>query len=266
MKSVFSQNNISRGVPLTMVMPSPVSLLLLLYDAKILDPAHPIDIFSLAVTDKQILSASGASSIQVHSTTDPDFPLAQSIEGAHKVGCHHIVTDQRGSRAVSVGFGGEIQVWTCRDGTWSKDDTALGNKHAIPPITSSRAIFRTNRTVANTTGSGEVWAVALSENGQYLAGVSQDGHIKAWDLSASGEQIRDYETKGSFGTCLDMVSAPKLFSIIHDDIDTMHSPRMVVSSPADMKMAVFTFLAQTPVVCRFLYQVCYLTVNIPFWN
>lgn len=69
-------------------------------------------------------------------------------------------------------------------------------------------------------GAGEVWAVALSENGQYLAGVSQDGHIKVWDLSAGGEQIRDYETKGSFGTCLDMVgssSAPCL--LIHNQIN-----------------------------------------------
>lgn len=90
--------------------------------------AHPIDIFSLAVTDKQILSASGASSIQVHSTTDPDFPLAQTIEGAHKVGCHHIVVDGRGSRAVSVGFAGEVQILSCREGTWSKDDAAPGNK------------------------------------------------------------------------------------------------------------------------------------------
>jgi len=96
-------------------------------DAKIFISAHPIDIFSLAVTDKQILSASGASSIQVHSTTDPDFPLVQTIEGAHKVGCHHVVTDGRGSRAISVGFGGEIQIWACRDGTWSKDDAGPGN-------------------------------------------------------------------------------------------------------------------------------------------
>ena len=59
-------------------------------------------------------------------------------------------------------------------------------------------------------GAGEVWAVALSENGQYLAGVSQDGHIKVWDLSAGGEQIRDYETKGSFGTCLDMVGSSSI--------------------------------------------------------
>ena len=79
--------------------------------------------------------------------------------------------------------------------------------------TPSLLLLVTNKIAANT-GSGEVWAVALSENGQYLAGVSQDGHIKAWDLSANGEQIRDYETKGSFGTCLDMVSAPELFFTI----------------------------------------------------
>lgn len=96
--------------------------------------AHPIDIFSLAVTDKQILSASGASSIQVHSTTDADFPLAQTIEGAHKVGCHHIVVDGRGSRAVSVGFAGEVQIWSCSEGTWSKDNAARGNKPPVTPV------------------------------------------------------------------------------------------------------------------------------------
>lgn len=56
-------------------------------------------------------------------------------------------------------------------------------------------------------GAAGTWAVALSDDGQYLAGVTQDGHITVWDLNASGELIRDYETKGSFGTCLDMVSS-----------------------------------------------------------
>lgn len=88
--------------------------------------AHPIDIFSLAVTDTQILSASGASSLKVYSTTDPDFPLAQSIDGAHKVGCHHIVTSGNGLRAVSVGFGGEIKIWSSRDGSWDEDATTSG--------------------------------------------------------------------------------------------------------------------------------------------
>lgn len=31
-----------------------------------------------------------------------------------------------------------------------------------------------------------------------------------WDLNANGEEIRDYETKGSFGTCLDLVGCEVL--------------------------------------------------------
>ncbi|OJJ38580.1 hypothetical protein ASPWEDRAFT_105493 [Aspergillus wentii DTO 134E9] len=157
--------------------------------------AHPTDIFSLAVTDKHILSASGTSSLKVHSTIDPDFPLVQSIDGAHKVGCHHVVTDGNGSRAVSVGFGGEIVIWSCNDGTWSMDGT----------------------TSAEITGSTEVWAVALSEDGQYLAGVSQDGHIKVWDLRANRQQIRDHETKGSFGTCLDLSADGRFIASGHEN-------------------------------------------------
>lgn len=78
------------------------------------------------MTDTQILSASGASSLKVYSTTDPDFPLAQTIDGAHKVGCHHIVTSGNGSRAASVGFGGEIKIWSNKDGSWAEDTTASG--------------------------------------------------------------------------------------------------------------------------------------------
>ncbi|RAK93605.1 WD domain protein [Aspergillus costaricaensis CBS 115574] len=156
---------------------------------------HPVDIFALAVTDKQILSASGTSSLKVHSTTDPDFPLVQSIDGAHNVGCHHVVTNGNGSRAVSIGFGGEIMIWSCHDGVWAKDDGASVNK-ATP---------------------ADVWAIALSEDGQYLAGVTQDGHIKVWDLDTNGEEIRDYETKGSFGTCIDLSADGRFIASGHEN-------------------------------------------------
>jgi superkiller protein 8 len=130
------------------------------------------------VTDNHILSASGSNVLQIHSTSDADFPLAQKLN-AHKVGCHHVVTDAKGSKAVSVGFGGEVIIWVCRDGAWSK---------------------KKDITLA------DLWAVALSSDGQYLAGTTQGGHIKVWDLNANEEEIRDHETKGSFGTCIDLVS------------------------------------------------------------
>lgn len=85
-----------------------------------------MDIFSLAVTNKQVLSASGAPSIKVHSTIDTEFPLVQSLEGAHKLGCHHIVTDGKGSRAISAGFAGDVKAWSCQDGHWSIDETVSG--------------------------------------------------------------------------------------------------------------------------------------------
>lgn len=92
------------------------------------DPsAHTVDIFSLAVTDKQILSASGAPSLKVHSTTETDFPLVQSIDGAHTLGCHHVVTDFKGARAVTAGFAGELKVWSCEDGYWAADQIATGD-------------------------------------------------------------------------------------------------------------------------------------------
>ncbi|RQM04551.1 hypothetical protein DH86_00004409, partial [Scytalidium sp. 3C] len=144
--------------------------------------AHPTDIFSLAVTPTQILSASGASSIKVHSTTSSEIPLIQTLSGAHKLGCHHIVTSRNGKKAASVGFGGEVKIWSISDSDeWSEEGIVLdGNK------------------------AGETWAIALSEDGQFLAGTTYDGRINVWDLYNDRKKIREYETKGSFGLCIDM--------------------------------------------------------------
>ena len=52
---------------------------------------------------------------------------------------------------------------------------------------------------------GEIWAIALSEDGQYLAATSSDGRINVWDNLADGAKIREFETKGSFGMSIDLV-------------------------------------------------------------
>ena len=88
--------------------------------------AHPTDIFSLAVTPTQIISASGASSIRIYSTADPSFPLAQTLSKAHPLGCHHITTSKNGRVAASVGFGGEVRIWTFSEGTWNGKRQIVG--------------------------------------------------------------------------------------------------------------------------------------------
>jgi superkiller protein 8 len=135
------------------------------------------------VTPTQVLSASGASSIKIHSTTSPDIPLTQTLNNAHKLGCHHIVTSRNGRIAASAGFGGEVKIWSISSSTseWiEKGKIEDGNK------------------------AGEIWAIALSEDGQYLAATTYDGRINVWDLVGERRKIREYETKGSFGLCIDV--------------------------------------------------------------
>ena len=55
-----------------------------------------------------------------------------------------------------------------------------------------------------------MWAIALNENGQYLASTTRDGRILVWDVldKDAPKVIREYETgsanSGSFGMCVDL--------------------------------------------------------------
>lgn len=52
--------------------------------------------------------------------------------------------------------------------------------------------------------AGEIWAIALSEDGQYLASTSVDGRVNVWDNFADCVKIREFETKGNFGMSIDL--------------------------------------------------------------
>ncbi|KAH9223791.1 WD40-repeat-containing domain protein [Leptodontidium sp. 2 PMI_412] len=182
------------------------------------DDAHITDIFSLAVTPAQVLSASGASSIKVHSTLSPDIPLAQTLTGAHKLGCHHLVTSRNGKTLASAGFGGEVKIWALSDdtGEWIEEGKIVdGNK------------------------AGEIWAVALSEDGQFLASTTYDGRINVWDLKAGRKKIREYETKGSFGLCIDISRDGKFTASGHENggvyVFNNDTGRMLYSLPGLVK-------------------------------
>ena len=63
--------------------------------------------------------------------------------------------------------------------------------------------------------AGEIWAVALTEEGRYLAGTSFDGRINVWDLHANRTKIREFETKGSFGMSIDIVRGQMGFLLLY---------------------------------------------------
>ncbi|KAF5641274.1 GTP-binding protein beta subunit [Fusarium tjaetaba] len=153
------------------------------------DNAHITDIFSIATTSKAVISGSGSSTLHVHDTTDPSFPLKQSISDAHKLGCHHVCTSRNGNVAASAGFGGEVKIW--------KVDSDTGEWSLDGEITESSS------------KPGEAWAMALSENGSYLATTTNDGRVNVWDvMDEKKPKIREYETgsagSGSFGMSVDL--------------------------------------------------------------
>ncbi|KAJ3527899.1 hypothetical protein NM208_g10479 [Fusarium decemcellulare] len=153
------------------------------------DNAHITDIFSIATTPKAVISGSGSSTLHIHDTTDPSFPLKQSISDAHELGCHHVCTSRSGNAAASAGFGGEVKIWQLdKDtGEWS-----LGGEITGPSAK-----------------PGEAWAMALSEDGSYLATTTNDGRVNVWDVAGENKsKIREYETgsagSGSFGMSVDL--------------------------------------------------------------
>ncbi|KAI8179281.1 Meiotic recombination protein rec14 [Colletotrichum sp. SAR 10_75] len=151
--------------------------------------SHITDIFGLAATPRAVLSASGSSTLHVHNTADPAIPITQSISGAHKLGCHHICTSRDGRVAASAGFAGELKVWVV------DKDTGEWKLHSEVTDQNSKA--------------GETWAIALSEDGKFLAGTTYDGRINVWDIGEEGTpKIREYETgspgSGSFGMSVDL--------------------------------------------------------------
>lgn len=170
-----------------------------------IDNAHPTDVFALAATKTALLSASGSSTIRIHATNAPDFPLTQKLEGAHKLGVHHLVASKDGRRAASAGFEGKVKVWGVEGGQEEAESGAGGT-------------WKTVGEISDSIKPGEIWAVALSADGAYIASTTYDGRINVWDLTADGmPRIREYETKGSFGMCVDLSADGRFTASGHEN-------------------------------------------------
>ena len=206
-----------------------------------IDGAHHVDIYSLAVTPGQILSASGESSIKIYSTTRPSNPaldsttdsdsyaIAQVLKDAHMLGCHHLLTSESGTRAASVGFGGEVRVWRWGAGRWEDDGEVewserkrrkgRGEVHKLFLLVAGDLELFVLEYVEDSLIMmyPQVWAVALSSEGRYLAGTTHDGKISVWDLDAKKQKFREYETKGSFGMSIDLSSDGRFTASGHED-------------------------------------------------
>lgn len=147
----------------------------------------------------------------IHADTAEDehpYPLVQTLEKVHPLGCHHICTSLDGKVTASIGFGGELRIWQCDEsGVWSKRGDVTGKCHPIHPASTPRLTIN-NVLTDEKTSKTEHWALALSENGQYLAASTHDGKIDIYDTTTVAQtptpKLTTYETKGSFALAVDI--------------------------------------------------------------
>lgn len=130
----------------------------------------------------------------IHADTAEDehpYPLVQTLEKVHKLGCHHICASLDGKVAASAGFGGEVKIW--RFDAEGSEQWQLHGELA-----------------ADTKRAGEQWALALSEDGRYLAVTTHEGRTNVYDTTtfsspdAKPQRIAAYETKPTFALAVDL--------------------------------------------------------------
>jgi superkiller protein 8 len=202
-----------------------------------LEDVHPADIFALAPTARQLISASGSSSILIHelpgtspsATASPEnhIPkLIQKIEKAHAAGIHHLAAAAEGNTFVSAGFGGEVLIWKQAEGeSGGSGEWELAGriKESLPGARKAKAVAGSDggETGVKTSGVGELWSLAMTANGRYLAASSYDGKLRVWDMLTGEDReekqgkntikirepevVREYDTRGSFGMCVAIV-------------------------------------------------------------
>lgn len=135
------------------------------------------------------------------------------------------MTSRNGKVAASAGFGGEVKIWSISpdSGEWVEEGK-----------------------VVDGTDAGEVWAIALSEDGGFLASTTYNGRVNVWDLSTTGnkgskgKKIRVYETKGSFGMCIDMSRDGRFTATGHENggvyVFNNDTGRMLYSLPGNLSL------------------------------
>jgi len=75
-----------------------------------------------------------------------------------------------------------------------------------------------------------------------LASTTYDGRINVWDLVADRRKIREYETKGSFGMCIDMSRDGRFTASGHENgavyVFNNDTGRMLYSLPGEFTMMI----------------------------
>jgi superkiller protein 8 len=155
------------------------------------------DVYSIAVTRNQVIAGSGSSNIKIHSSTDLDVAPVQELSAVDKLGVHHVSASLDGKTLATIGFSGTITLFARDDGINSE----WAQLHQISG--KCRALVRSNVAEQRTFSP---WAVCLDGDGSRVAATSHNGKIRIWSREKDWKAVQNYDTKESFGMCIDMVA------------------------------------------------------------
>ncbi|PHH53444.1 Meiotic recombination protein rec14 [Ceratocystis fimbriata CBS 114723] len=192
--------------------------------AHTVDRAHLATIFAIAVTPKVVLSGGGLSSLAVHDSTKPDFPLLQTIKGANPTGCHHICASRDGRVAASASFSGDLKVWSSdpTTGEWKLLTALQTSKNESGGLGDESSVSDANPSQSAADGRSSrngVWAVALSETGERMAATTVDNRALVW-VARNGAMMLEHTFDGfneSFGTCVAISGDDRLVATGHQN-------------------------------------------------
>lgn len=125
---------------------------------------------------------------------------------------HHLTLSGNGQVLASAGFDGVAKIWLFREGVWEYACEVVPSPPPAKTDGASAGGKGRKKSVA-----GELWAVALDVEGRYLAATTYDGRVNVWEVGsvvdektgtqeAKARWFTGWETKGSFGLAVDLVS------------------------------------------------------------
>ena len=194
--------------------------------AHTIDAAHPTDIFALAATPTSLLTASGASTLKVFATAGAGPGDGGDASGATPTEAQTL-SPARTRWARTTPRPRRAPTWPSARGSRARRACGAAPRRRGPGGARPARLAVPRRSAASSSAAaassspprgeapiGDVWAVAVSAGGEYAAASAADGRVRVWDLrggegagaeKAEAPVVREYETRGSFGMCVDMV-------------------------------------------------------------
>lgn len=87
----------------------------------------------------------------------------------------------------------------------------------------------------------------MSSEGNFLAATTHDGRVNVYDTTKINEEVNaaqtlaQFETKGSFGTCVDIVRFAKHLTMLWIPTDTFQSPNGEMTASGHQNGSVYIF-------------------------